>query len=75
MSTESWKHPQNTFGERYNDALLIPSQWASYSFNNAIWLVLNDVILGSFAGAFLCDNSEVIGTSVHDLLKVCPFTT
>ena len=57
----------------FNDAPLIPSQWASYSFNNAIWLVLNDVILGRVVGAFLCDNSEVIGTSLHDWLKVCPF--
>ncbi|KAF8270382.1 N-acetylglucosaminyl transferase component-domain-containing protein [Lactarius quietus] len=38
-------------------------------FNNAIWLVMNDVILGSVAGAFLCDHSEVIGTSLHDWLK------
>jgi len=38
-------------------------------FNNAIWLVLNDVILGSIAGAFVRDNSEVIGTSLHDWLK------
>lgn len=38
-------------------------------FNNAIWLVMNDVILGSVAGAFVCDNSEVIGTSFHDGLK------
>lgn len=38
-------------------------------FNNAIWLVMNDVILGRVAGAVLCDNSEVIGTSLHDWLK------
>ena len=56
------------------DAPLIPSQQASRSFNNAIWLVMNDVILGSVAGAVLCDNSEVIGTSLHDWLKVCSLT-
>ncbi|KAH9056613.1 N-acetylglucosaminyl transferase component-domain-containing protein [Lactarius vividus] len=38
-------------------------------FNNAIWLVMNDVILGSVVGAFVCDNREVIGTSLHDWLK------
>ncbi|KAI9456215.1 N-acetylglucosaminyl transferase component-domain-containing protein [Lactarius psammicola] len=38
-------------------------------FNNAIWLVMNDVILGSVAGAFVCDNRGVIGTSLHDWLK------
>jgi hypothetical protein len=56
------------------DAPLIPSQRASRSFNNAIWLVMNDVILGRVAGAVLCDNSEVIGTSLHDWLKVCSRT-
>jgi hypothetical protein len=35
---------------------------------------MNDVILGSVAGAFVCDNSEVIGTLLHDRLKVSPFT-
>jgi len=39
-------------------------------FNNAVWLVLNDVILGCVLGAFICDNSEVIGNSLHDWLKV-----
>jgi len=39
-------------------------------FNNAIWLVMNDVILGSVVGAFVCENSEVIGKSLHDWLKV-----
>ncbi|KAI0253915.1 N-acetylglucosaminyl transferase component-domain-containing protein [Lactifluus subvellereus] len=38
-------------------------------FNNAIWLVMNDVILGSVVGAFICDNSEVIGISLHNWLK------
>ncbi len=57
-----------------NAVPLIPSQEGSCSFNNAIWLVLNDVILGSVVGAFVCDNSEVIGTSLHDWLKVCPLT-
>jgi hypothetical protein len=32
------------------------------------------VILGRVAGAVLCDNSEVIGTSLHDWLKVCSRT-
>ena len=60
----------------FNDATLIPSQWewVSCSFNNAIWLVMNDVILGSVTGASVCDNSEVIGTSLHGWLKVCPLT-
>lgn len=39
-------------------------------FNNAVWLVMNDVILGSVVGAFVCENSEVIGKSLHDWLKV-----
>ena len=42
-----------------------------YRFNNAVWLVMNDVILGSVVGAFVCENSEVIGKSSHDWLKVC----
>jgi hypothetical protein len=28
------------------------------------------VILGCVLGAFICDNSEVIGNSLHDWLKV-----
>jgi hypothetical protein len=31
---------------------------------------MNDVILGSVLGAFVCENSEVIGISLHDWLKV-----
>jgi hypothetical protein len=31
---------------------------------------MNDVILGCVLGAFICDNSEVIGNSLHDWLKV-----
>ncbi|KAI0303437.1 N-acetylglucosaminyl transferase component-domain-containing protein [Multifurca ochricompacta] len=38
-------------------------------FNNAVWLVMNDVILGTVVGAFVCENSGVIGTSLHDWLK------
>ncbi|KAH9977239.1 N-acetylglucosaminyl transferase component-domain-containing protein [Lactifluus volemus] len=38
-------------------------------FNNAIWLVMNDVVLGSVIGAFICDNSEIIGHSLHNWLK------
>ncbi|KAI0290464.1 N-acetylglucosaminyl transferase component-domain-containing protein [Russula brevipes] len=38
-------------------------------FNNAVWLVMNDVILGCVVGAFACENSEVIGTALHDWLK------
>ena len=32
---------------------------------------MNDVILGCVLGAFVCENSEVIGTTLHDWLKVC----
>ncbi|KAI0262946.1 N-acetylglucosaminyl transferase component-domain-containing protein [Gloeopeniophorella convolvens] len=38
-------------------------------FNNALWLVMNDVILGSVVGAFVCENRVLIGTSLHDWLK------
>ncbi|KAH9999049.1 N-acetylglucosaminyl transferase component-domain-containing protein [Russula vinacea] len=38
-------------------------------FNNAIWLVMNDVILGIVLGAFICENSEAIGISLHNWLK------
>ena len=31
---------------------------------------MNDVILGIVLGAFVCENSEVIGISLHDWLKV-----
>jgi hypothetical protein len=31
---------------------------------------MNDVIMGSVLGAFVCENSEIIGTSLHDWLKV-----
>jgi hypothetical protein len=31
---------------------------------------MNDVILGSVLGAFVCENSEVIGITLHDWLKV-----
>jgi hypothetical protein len=31
---------------------------------------MNDVILGSVVGAFVCENNEVIGKSLHDWLKV-----
>ncbi|KAI0003298.1 N-acetylglucosaminyl transferase component-domain-containing protein [Russula compacta] len=39
-------------------------------FNNAVWLVMNDVILGSVIGVFICENSEVIGIWLHNWLKV-----
>jgi len=38
-------------------------------FNNAVWLVMNDVILGIVVGAFISENSETIGVSVHNWLK------
>jgi hypothetical protein len=31
---------------------------------------MNDVILGIVLGAFICENSEAIGMSFHDWLKV-----
>jgi len=39
-------------------------------FNNAVWLVMNDVILGGVLGAFICQNSEVIGILLHGWFKV-----
>ncbi|KAN0105245.1 N-acetylglucosaminyl transferase component (Gpi1) domain containing protein [Russula decolorans] len=38
-------------------------------FNNAVWLVMNDVILGGVLGAFICQNSEIIGILLHDWFK------
>ena len=54
----------------YHSSAIRPFQWRFHSFNNAIWLVMNDVILGSVFGAFVCENSEVIGITIHDSLKV-----
>lgn len=70
MSMENWKRLRNMSGERCHSAAIRPYQWRFRSFNNAVWLVMNDVILGSIFGAFICDNSEVIGISLHDWLKV-----
>ncbi|KAI9510365.1 N-acetylglucosaminyl transferase component-domain-containing protein [Russula earlei] len=38
-------------------------------FNNAIWLVMNDVILGIVVGALISENSGFIGATLHDWLK------
>jgi hypothetical protein len=57
----------------YGCAAIRPFQWRFRSFNNAVWLVMNDVILGSVLGAFVCENSVVIGISLHDWLKVRRF--
>jgi hypothetical protein len=54
----------------YHSAAIRPCQWRFRSFNNAVWLVMNDVILGSVLGAFICQNSEVIGILLHYWFKV-----
>ena len=70
MSMENWKRLRNTFGECCHSAAIRPCQWRFRSFNNAVWLVMNDVILGGVLGAFICQNSEVIGISLHNWFKV-----
>ncbi|KAI0049683.1 glycosyltransferase family 8 protein [Auriscalpium vulgare] len=38
-------------------------------FNNAIWLVLNDLVLGIAIGSFLCDNHVPVSKALHDGLE------
>jgi hypothetical protein len=70
MSMENWKRLRNTSGERLPQCRYKTVLIAFRSFNNAVWLVMNDVILGTVLGAFICQNSEVIGISLHNWFKV-----
>jgi hypothetical protein len=67
---ENWKRLQNMSSERLHQCRDMSASMTFSRFNNAVWLVMNDVILGSVFGAFVCENSEVIGQSLRDWLKV-----
>ncbi|CAL1704111.1 unnamed protein product [Somion occarium] len=39
------------------------------NFWNEIWLILNDIIIGSALGSFLCENSETLSSLLHSKLE------
>lgn len=43
---------------------------AYFSFYNTVWLIANDVIIGSALLTLLCDNANYLAEQVSDLLKV-----
>ena len=52
-------------------ALPIPN--VKTSFYNFIWLILNDVIVGTAIGAFLCQNNVILGQWLAEWLEVGPY--
>ena len=41
-----------------------------HSFWNDVWLIFNDVIIGSAVGSFLCENSNYLGSVLQGRLEV-----
>lgn len=42
----------------------------TYSFYNTLWLIANDVIIGSALLTFLCENSDLLAELLTVFLKV-----
>ncbi|KAG8963115.1 phosphatidylinositol N-acetylglucosaminyltransferase subunit gpi1 [Tulasnella sp. 419] len=56
---------------QYRNKKEAPATVSHYiSFYNCIWLILNDVIIGSAVGAFLYENSDVLGQLVANRVQL-----
>jgi hypothetical protein len=55
-------------------SVMIPSAQfhllSEYSFYNNIWLIFNDVVVGTAVGTILCENHEHFGYLLHEYIKV-----